>query len=204
MNKMMNSMIKGMSIEEREKMMLTMMPEMMKKVDLKIMIPKMLKKVGGMISLYNVYDLIYKIVKDEELTKGLAEKFKNLKEKMPAMMSRMMPMMMPMMKNFMPKMMSFMMPMMSEMMTSFKSEGGGMMKSNPELKEKMAECMQDMCPNCVDSMYPSIPKEKRTPFALNMIQSIAKQGSLDMVENEKEEFKKEALEKVNIGVTINN
>ena len=93
---------------------------------------------------------------------------------------------------------------MHEMMTSFKSDGGGMMKSNPEMKEKMAECIQDMCPNCVDSMYPSIPKEKRTPFALNMIQSIAKQGSLDMIENEREEFKKEALEKVNIGVTINN
>ncbi len=97
-----------------------------------------------------------------------------------------------------------MMPMMSEMMTSFKSEGGGMMKSNPEMKDKRAECRQDMCPNCVDSMYPSILKEKRTPFALNMIQSIAKQGSLDMVENEKEEFKKQALEKVNDGVIISN
>ena len=204
MNSMMNSMIKGMSIVEREEMMLKMMPEMMKKADLKIMIPNMLKKVGEMITLYNVYDLINKIVRDAELKEGLADKFKNMKDKMPAMMSKMMPVMMSMMKNFMPKMMSFMMPMMSEMMSLCKSDGGSMMKESPEMKEIMAECMQNMCPNCVEVVYPSISREERTPFALNMIQSISKQGSLDMVESEKEEFKKQAQEKVNDGVLINN
>lgn len=204
MNKMMNSMIKGMSVEEREKMMLTMMPEMMKKVDPKIMMPIMLKKVGEMITLYSVYDLINKILKDEALKKGLGEKLKTMKDKMPAMMSKMGPMMMPMIKNFMPKMMSFMMPMMSGMMSSCKPGEGGMMKNNPEMKEKMAECMQNMCPNCVESMYPSIPEEKRAPFALSMIQTISKQGSLDLEKNKKEDFKKQALKQVKDGVLINN
>ncbi len=200
MNSMMNSMINSMTKEAREKMMMEMMPEMMKKADLKILTPNMLKQVGGMVTLTNVYDLVYKIVKDEELKNSLAGKLKNLKDKMPAMMSMMMPMMMPMMINFMPKMMSFMMPMMSEMMSLCKSDGGSMMKKSPEMKETMAECMQNMCPNCVEVVYPSISREERTPFALNMIQSISKQGSLDMVESEKEEFKKQALEKVNDGV----
>jgi hypothetical protein len=196
----MNSMIRSMPIEDREEMMMKMMPEMMKKADLKIMTPNMLKRLGEMVTLVNVYDFVYKIVKDEELKNNLAEIFKNLKDKMPAMMS----MMMPMMKNFMPKMMSFMMPMMSEMMSLCKPDGGDMMKGHPEIKEKMAECMQDMCPNCVEYMYPSIPGEKRAPFALNMIHSISKQGSLDMAESEKEEFKKQALDKVCDGVLINN
>lgn len=200
MNNMMNSMIRSMSVEDREEIMMKMMPEMMKTVDVKILTLNMLKQWGGMITLYNVYDFVFKIVKDEELKNNLAEKFKNMKDKMPAMMS----MMMPMKKNFMPKMMSFMMPMMSEMMSLCKPDGGDMMKGHPEIKEKMAECMQDMCPNCVEYMYPSIPGEKRAPFALNMIQSISKQGSLDMAESEKEEFKKQALDKVYDGVLINN
>ena len=198
MNSMMNSMINSMTKEAREKMMMEMMPEMMKKADLKILTPNMLKQVGWMVTLTNVYDLVYKIVKDEELKNSLVEKLKNMKDKMPVMMS----MMMPMMINFMPKMMSFMMPMMSEMMSLCKSDGGSMMKKSPEMKETMAECMQNMCPNCVEVVYPSISREERAPFALNMIQSISKQGSLDMVESEKEEFKKRALEKVTDGISI--
>lgn len=194
----MNSMIRSMPIEDREEMMMKMMPEMMKKADLKIMTPNMLKRLGEMVTLVNVYDLVRKIVEDEELKNSLAVKLKNMKDKMPAMMS----MMMPMMINFMPKMMSFMMPMMSEMMSLCKSDGGSMMKKSPEMKETMAECMQNMCPNCVEVVYPSISREERAPFALNMIHSISKQGSLDMVESEKEEFKKRALEKVTNGISI--
>ena len=195
----MNSMIRSMPIEDREEMMMKMMPEMMKRADLKIMTPNMLKRLGEMVTLVNVYDLVRKIVKDEELKNSLAVKLKNMKDKMPVMMS----MMMPTMINFMPKMMSFMMPMMSEMMSLCKSDGGSMMKKSPEMKETMAECMQNMCPNCVEVVYPSISREERAPFALNMIQSISNQGSLDMVESEKEEFIKQALEKVNDGVLIN-
>jgi hypothetical protein len=186
-----------MSIEDREEMMMEMMPEMMKRADLEILTPNMLKQLGGMVSLTNVYDLVYKIVKDEELKNSLAGVLKKMKDKMPAMMS----MMMPVMINFMPKMMSFMMPMMSEMMSLCKSDS--MMKKSPEMAETMAEGMQNMCPNCVEVVYPSISREERAPFALNMIQSISNQGSLDMVDSEKEEFIKQALEKVNNGVLIN-
>jgi hypothetical protein len=169
----------------------------MKRADLKILTPNMLKQLGGMVSLTTVYDLVYKIVKDEELKNSLAGVLKKMKDKMPEMMS----MMMPVMINFMPKMMSFMMPMMSEMMSLCKSDS--MMKKSPEMAETMAECMQNMCPNCVEVVYPSISREERTPFALDMIQSISTQGSLDMIESEKEEFIKQALEKVNDGVLLN-
>ncbi len=200
MNNMMNSMIRSLSIEDRQEMMLEMMPKMMKRADLKILTPNMLRQLGGMVTLTNVYDLVYQIVTDEELKNSIVVKLKSMKDKMPALMS----MMMPMMINFMPKMMSFMMPMMSEMMSFCKSDGGSMMNKSPKMKETMAECMQNMCPNCVEVVYPSISREERAPFALNMIQSISRQGCLDMVESEKEEFKKQAQEKVNDGVLIDN
>jgi hypothetical protein len=193
-------MIRSLSIEDRQEMMMEMMPEMMNRADLKILTPNMLKRVGGMITLTDAYDFVYQIVTDDELKNSIVEKLKRIKEKMPAMMS----MMMPIMINFMPKMMSFMMPMMSEMMAFCKSDGGSMMKHNTEMKETMAECMQHMCPNCVEVVYPSISKEERAPFALSMIQSITKQGSLDMIKSEKEEYKKQALEKVNNGILIDN
>ncbi len=196
MTDMMNSMIRRLTIEQREEMMMEMMPEMLKRADLKILTPNMLKQLGGMVSLTSVYDLAYKIVKDEELKNSLAGVLKKMKNKMPAMMS----MMMPVMINFMPKMMSFMMPMMSEMMALCKSDG--LMKKSPEMEETMAECMQNMCPNCVEVVYPSISREDRAPFALNMIQSISMQGSLEMGESEKEEFKKQAREKINEGALM--
>jgi hypothetical protein len=189
-----------MSVEQREEMMLQMMPEMMKKVNPKIMMPNMLETFGKMITLYNVYILISKGIKDEELKEGLSDKLKGMKDKMPDMMPMMMPLMMSMMKNFMSKMMPMMMTMMPEMMKSRMGKDGEMMCSSPEMKEKMSECMQNMCPHCVENIYPAIPKEKRYDFALKMIQTISKQGTSDLPENEKEDFQKRAFDEVVEGI----
>jgi hypothetical protein len=189
-------MIKGMTVEEREQIMLKMMPEMMKKVDPKVMMPNMLKTLGKMITLYSVYLLISKGANDDKLKEGLSEKLKGMKEKIPEMMPMMMSFMMPMMKNMMPMMMN----MMPEMMKSCMDGKDGMMCSSPEMKEKMSECMQNMCPHCVENMYPAIPKEKRTDFALKMIQRISKHGTTDYHENEKEDFQKRAFDEVIEGI----
>jgi hypothetical protein len=181
-------------------MMLKMMPEMMKKVDPKIMMPNMMETLGKMITLYNVYLLISKGAKDEELKEALSEKLKGMKDKMPDMMPMMMPLMMSMMQKVMGNMMPMMMSMMPEMMKSCMSEDGGMMCNNPEMKEKMSECMQNMMPHCVENMYPAIPKEKRKDFALRMIQTISKHGTLEMPENEKESFQKKAFDEVVEGI----
>ena len=47
---MMNAMIRGMTKEEREKMILQMMPEMMKKADINILMANMMGEMGKTIT----------------------------------------------------------------------------------------------------------------------------------------------------------
>lgn len=170
---MMNAMIRNMSVEEREEMMLQMMPEMMKRVDVKIMLPNTLKTLGKMISLYGVYELISKLLNEKELIRKLSDKLKELKEKMPDMMQKMMPMMKPFMKKFMPKMMGNMMPMMSGMMKEMNKDGDCMMidmiDEKPEMKERMSEMMFENCPRMAGKV---IPEEKGEEFIEKMKETV--------------------------------
>jgi hypothetical protein len=67
MDAMMNSMIKASPPDEREELMLKMMPEMMKGIDITRVMPDMLKEVGQLITLYSFYVFLSKALKDEEL-----------------------------------------------------------------------------------------------------------------------------------------
>lgn len=199
----MKSMIKNMSIEEREAMMLKMMPEMMKQADLKILFPNMLTTVGKSISLFGVYDCIIRILNNKKISTAVSDKVKELFSSMPTIMSNMMPLVGDMMKGFMPKMMPFMMPMMSEMMTSRKGEMTVMMEScKPEMKKQMAGCMQKMMPHCVDQIFPAIPSNEKFEFALSMIQTFTEKGSEDLEEADKDRFTNKAIEKIK--TTTNN
>jgi len=191
MNKMMNSMIKGMSVEEREEMMLKMMPIMMKKVDPKICAKNMAVTIGSEITLYSLVDFIIKIINEDELKSSLKGKLEDMKTKMPDMMHMMMPFMRNFMSGMMPKMMSFMMPMMSDMMCGDNDKDCSMMDrmfENPERREKMSQCMRKMMPKCVESIAPSIPKEERMDFALLMIQLFSKEAKRELSEDEKAAF----------------
>lgn len=173
MVKMMKTMIKQMSVEEREEMMLQMMPEMMKKVDFKIMMPNMLETIGKMITLYSVYDAISRLFKDKELTELLKQKLNKLKDGLMSKMPDMMGMMIPLRQNFMPKMMGFMMPMMKGMRREMKKTGKCMMtdmvENDEDMKTHMGEMMFDMCPQMAGKI---IPKEKGAEFIEKMTEAV--------------------------------
>jgi hypothetical protein len=169
MNSMMNAMIRGMTKEEREKMMLQMMPEMMKKADINVLITNMMEEMGKMITLYSVYSLITKIVTDPSLKEKFGDMLKSMKEKMPEMM----PVMMPIMDELMPKIMSGMMPMMSGMVKEMTEKIECMMidmvDDDSEMKKMMGEMMFAMCPIMAGKV---IPEEKGTEFVKQMEKSV--------------------------------
>ncbi|MFC2137441.1 hypothetical protein ACFLTE_04635 [Bacteroidota bacterium] len=205
MKKMMNSMIEGMPVKEREEMMLKMMPMMMKKINPKICAKNMAETLGSEISLYALINFIIKAINEDEIKEGVKNKFSGMKDKMPDMMSIMMPFMKKFMSGMMPKMMSFMMPMMSEMMGGKGMDGCSMkdkMLEDPEMKEKMSKCMRNMCPSCTETMYPAIPDEERKEFALQMIYNISKAGSSSLNSDELLEFRSNATSKINEAINI--
>lgn len=168
MGNMMDSMINNMSPEEKEKMMLQMMPEMMKKADINILTANMLEEMGKIITLYGVYSLIATIVKDPLLKEKFGDMLKSMKNKMPEMM----PMMMPMMKELMPKIMSGMMPMMSGMVKEMTEMCECVMadiEDNFEMKKTMGEMMFAMCPEMAGKV---ISEEKGTEFVKKMEKSV--------------------------------
>lgn len=53
---------------------------------------------------------------------------------------------------------------------------------------KMAEMMVEMMPHCLSMLLPSVPKEKRTDFVVQMVGVLLEQGSAGMSEAERREF----------------
>ena len=168
-NAKMNAMISNMSKEDREQMMLRMMPEMMTQADVNILMANMMETMGKMINFYGVYSLIDKILQDPSLKEEFGDMMKGIMEKMPEMM----PMMMPVMKELMPKMMSVMMPMMSGMMKEMTAKNecimADMVDENPEMKKMMGEMMFAMCPTMAGKV---IPEEKGKDFLRKLEQSV--------------------------------
>ena len=72
-------------------------------------------------------------------------------------------------------------------------------KMMEEMMPKMMEGvnMMEMMPQCVKIMFPNMPKEKRIDFVLEMVATLAEQGSVGMSENEKKDFVAKMIEKVN-------
>jgi len=101
-----------------------------------------------------------------------------------------------MMEQMMPSMMmgmmgggesgSGMMEMMSQMMGG--GEGTGM--------PMMPQMMTQMMPQCLNMMLPSLPKEERIEFVLNMVTTLMEQGSVGMSDEEKKDFVAKVVEKV--------
>jgi len=81
MNMMMNTMVKNMTIEEKEEMMLKMMPVMMKQADLKIIMKNMLVEVSKIITLYGTVLLIKKAIEEFDLKNKLKDLPQIMQEK---------------------------------------------------------------------------------------------------------------------------
>jgi predicted GTPase len=114
-----------------------------------------------------------------------------------------------MMEQMMPKMMEGinfmeMMPrMMMGMMGGDEGAGGmmGMMSqmmggAQQEESPAMPNMMTHMMPHCINMMLPNIPKEERVEFVLDMVETLIKQGSAGMTDEEKDEFMARILEKI--------
>ena len=184
MDNMMKGIIKGLPVEEREVLLLDMMPDMMKQVDMAKMMPGVLRELFGLLTLLSLYNFTKTLLKDDEAKTQLQNKLDQWIEKMPAMMEMMHPMMMSIMGTVMPKMMAFMtkmMPNMQEMMPQIMDESMiPMLNENPEVKEHMLGMMQTMFPHCAANLFPMIEKDKRIAFTKKLYGILARSASNDM------------------------
>jgi hypothetical protein len=193
MDAMMNGMIRALPPDDREELMLKMMPEMMKGIDTTRIMPDMLREVGQLPTLFSVYVFFVKALKDEELKGILKEALKKMKEKMPEMMKMMQPLMQPLMEEkMMPAMMEFMspmMPMMKDMMPSMLEKSMiPKLKEKPDMKENMLGMMQAMFSHCSLNMVPLIEKEDRMDFVKEFFGSLAHSAGSEMSDSEKNRF----------------
>jgi hypothetical protein len=199
MDAMMNGMIKALPPEEREELMLKMMPEMMKGIDITKIMPDMLREVGQLPTLFSVYIFLSKAVKDEELKEILKEALLKIKEKMPEMMKMMQPVMQPLMEEkMMPAMLEFMspmVPMMKDMMPAMLEKSMiPKLKERPEIKENMLEMMQAMFSHCSVNMVPLIEKEDRIDFIKKFFGFLTHSASSEMSSIEKNSFIDESIQ----------
>ena len=114
-----------------------------------------------------------------------------------------------MMEQMMPKMMEGinMAEMMPKMMMGMMGHGGAAGARSGRVRHKMGSfqgdqppmmgrMMTQMMPGCVDMMLPSIPKEERSEFVLQMIGTLVEKGSVGMSEEEKSSLVARALERI--------
>jgi hypothetical protein len=171
MQTMMNKMIASLSPQEKEDLLLKMMPQMMKDVDLNKMVPKMLVEMGKVLNAYGIVDFFVKAAKSDDIKKALT----GIKSAMESGMPEMMPAMMPIMKDTMPKIMGSVMPMMAPMMKEMSKSGdcimGDVVDDKPEMKPVMGEMMMKMMPKMAGKV---IPEDKGQEFIENMTQAVVK------------------------------
>ena len=180
MNKMMERMIKNMSVAEKEAMMIKMMPAMMADMDIGKMMPGMMAAVGSAITPTSLVSFLSKALKEKEFKEflgGLPEHLPALGKKMQIMMSAMkgvMPVMMSGMMNFMGNhLMPVMMPMMHEMMpVMMKETMPEIMKQNETMKHMIPGMMTDIMPECVEHLVPMFEQEKKDQFLSRLSSAI--------------------------------
>ncbi len=209
MDAMMNGMIKAFPPDEREELMLKMMPEMMKGIDIKKLMPDMMKEMGQLTSLFSIYVFLSKALKDEELKGILKEALIKMRDKMPEMMKMMHPLMQPLMQplmeeKMMPAMMEFMspmMPMMKDMMPAMMEKSMiPKLKEKPDMKENMLGMMQTMFSHCSVNMVPLIEKEDRIDFIKKFFGSLAHSAVPEMSDQEKDSFINESIQIIKEGI----
>lgn len=172
MQTMMNRMVGSMSVQEKEAMMLQMMPNMMKDVDMVRMMPKMMPVMGRALNATGLVTFIVRVVKDEDIREKLselAERLPELSKKMRGMMSEMRPVISALMGGMMGfmggKVMPIMMPIMSEMMPMMiKDHMPAVMAKNDAMKELVPQMMMEVIPHCVTEFTPAMAESDKKDF----------------------------------------
>ncbi len=193
MDRMMDRMIGNMSVQEKEEMMLKMMPLMMKDVDMLKMMPGMMSGMGRLLNVTGIVSFIHQVLKDDEL-EGQLEKLKDhlpqLSRKMQSMMADMRPAMSTLMSGMMDfmaaKVMPVMMPMMSEMMpVMMKEKMPEVMVRDETVKKFISGMMMEIMPHCVQTLSPMMESEDQNVFLAHLSDSIARSGGSESPEEEK-------------------
>ncbi len=193
MDRIMDRMIINMSVDEKEDLMLQMMPIMMDGMDINVMMPMVLKEVGGLITLTGIYTLLHRALRDDELSQAFREIVASLREKLPELaelMQDMMPIMMSVMMetgimdgmlNLMEKVMPVMMPMMREMMPTMMNERmPKIMAQHKNVNALMPDMMMDIMPECIEMIAPEIEPAKRTDFLTRLGEKMERAGSVEL------------------------
>ena len=170
MDRMMDSIVGGMSIEKKQKMMLQMMPMMMEDVNMAETMVKMVPVMADQISLLDVFTVLKKLFPRiltgvssmAELLNRWDEIFAKLVRKMPELMEMMMP-------KFMAKVLPSMMTEqnMQRMEDCTKRIAPKMMK-NADIREIMSEMMSRMMPHWLENLLPHLTEEKRAAFVASL------------------------------------
>jgi hypothetical protein len=209
----MDRMIHNMSVEEKEEMMLKMMPTMMERIDINEMMPDMMTEMGRLIEITGIVVFASEALNDDELKKELGELQNNLKEKTPElaeMMHDMMPIMMSLMSetglmdgmmNTMGKVMPVMMPMMREMMPMMmKEKMPKVMAEHENVREMMPEMMMDVIPDCIDTMLPTVAQEERAAFLSRLAEKMGRAARGEkMSAEDRETLEEELVGKIKAG-----
>ncbi len=174
MDKMMDMMIGKMSPEEKEKMMLKMMPMMMKDVSMTEVMVKMMPEMLKSINALDIFNIL------KNALPNLLKLIKVIKENMPEAM-----------KEKLPKMAKEMMPVVCERVMPTMMEGLTMDNMMPHM-------MKEMMPQCLWELLPKMSNKMRVDFILNLAGILAEQGSLEMSEAEKEDLVAKIIEKVKV------
>jgi len=177
MDRMMKSMIGGMSIEKKQEMILKMMPMMMEDVNMAETMVKMVPLMADQISLLDVFNVLKKlfprILKGvnsmAELMNRWDEIFPKLVRKIPELMETMMPIM----ELMMPRIMAKVMPLMltdqnMEIMEGCAERMAPKMMENENLREIMPEMMARIIPHWLENMLPHLSEERRAVFVATM------------------------------------
>ncbi len=183
MQTMMNRMVFSMSIQQKEEMMLKMMPMMMKDVDMVKMMPKKMPAMGRILTLTGLVTFVSRVVKDQDIREkltGVVERLPEMSKKMQGMMAEMRPAISALMTGMMDfmggKIMPVMMPVMSEMMPiMMKDHMPGVMAKNETMKELVPQMMMEIIPHCVMDFSPMMAEPDKNIF-FNRLESAMQIG----------------------------
>lgn len=178
MDGMMKSFIDRMSIEQKQEMMLKMMPMMMKDVNMAETMLKMMPQMMDNISMLDILNVLKKLF--PSILKGVtsfAELMAKWNEIFPKMMKQMpdhMEKMMPFMQIMMPMMMGKMMPvMLSEenivKMEQFPDKMAPKMLDNENVRKYMPVMMSIMVPKCLEHLVPLMEDGRKEEFKGKMV-----------------------------------
>lgn len=170
MERMMKPVIGRMSIEEKQAMMLQMMPMMMEDVNMAETMLKMVPEMLDHISLLDLLNILKKLF--PTLLQGVntvAELLPKLAEIMPAIMEHMMPVMEAIMPSIMGKMIPIMMTEENmERMETLPDHMLPKMLKEEQLRQLMPDMMSRMMPRCLEQVLPYLAEEKKAELLTTM------------------------------------